>query len=82
MFNKPSKDTVLTKYALRVSPIPDETCLLMRLYDKSIINTFSPGDEPLWPEVLAYLYAYNQHLDIHKIIHMIRDKKPEKLYDR
>lgn len=79
---KPSKDTVLTNYALSLGRIPNETVLLMSLSDKRLFNPFTPGDEPTWMEVLRTLLLFNRHLDVFKVMRMIREPKPKGLYDR
>jgi hypothetical protein len=72
----PSKDARLSKFASRVSPIPNATILLSYLGDERILTPFRPGEEPKWLEVAVALICENPHITIADVVKEINSRCP------
>ena len=65
---KPSKETVLNRFAHQLGPQRTAAHLLSHLGDAAVIKPFSVGDEPTWKEVLVYLLHYNPQITVKDVI--------------
>ncbi len=74
---KPSHATVLSKFVYRLGPQPTTAHLLSHLGDKDTIIPFSPGEEPCWLEVLAWLLSANPHITVQMVVDELNRRSGE-----